>query len=62
MFTYYIIVHITYYFINGVTFPNVFIDIAEGDWKQQYYNHTLSFRNQIYKNDKSFSSFCLELK
>ena len=34
----------------------------KGDWKQRYYNHTMSFRNQKHKNDTAFSTFLSELK
>ena len=30
---------------------HVYIDVTEGDWKQSYYNHTISFRKQRHKND-----------
>ena len=40
----------------------VYIGIAEGDWKQRYYNHTLSFRNQKRKNNTALSTFFWELK
>ena len=41
---------------------HVYIGVAEGDWKQRYYNHTMSFRNQKRKNDKALSTFLWKLK
>ena len=35
----------------------VCIGVAEGDWKQRYYNRTKSFRNQKHKNDPALSTF-----
>ena len=41
---------------------HVYIGVAEGDWKQRYCNHTMSFRNQKRKNDTALSTFLWELK
>ena len=41
---------------------HVYIGITEGDWKQRYYNHIMSFRNQKHKNDTALSIFSWELK
>ena len=41
---------------------HVYIGVAEGDWKQHYYNHTMSLRNQKRKNDTDLSTFLWELK
>ena len=41
---------------------HVYIGAAEGDWKQRYYNYTMSFRNQKHKNDTALSTFLWELK
>ena len=30
---------------------NVYIGVGAGDWKQRYFNHTLSLRNQKHAND-----------
>ena len=30
---------------------NVYIGVAAGDWKQRYFNHTVSVRNQKPAND-----------
>ena len=38
---------------------HVYTGIAEGDWKQRYYNHTISFRNQRYKNDITLFKFLI---
>ena len=44
------------------TKEHVYIGVAEDDWKQRYYNHTMSFRNQRHKNDTALSTFKWELK
>ena len=36
---------------------HVHIGVAEGDWKQRYDNHTMSFRNQKHKRDTALSTF-----
>lgn len=36
---------------------HVYIGVAEGGWKQRYYNHTMSLRNHSYKNDNPFNFF-----
>ena len=41
---------------------HVCIGVIESDWKQRDSNHTMSFRNQKYKNDTAFSTFLWELK
>ena len=41
---------------------HVCVGVTMGDWKQWHYNHTMSFRNQRYKNDKTLSTFVWELK
>ena len=41
---------------------HVYIGVAEGYWKQCYYNHTMSFRNQKHKNDTALLTFLWELK
>ena len=41
---------------------HVYIGVADGDWKQRYYNHTMSFRNQKQKNYTALSTFLWELK
>ena len=40
----------------------VYIGDAEGDWRQRYYNHTMSFKNQKRKNETALSTFLWELK
>ena len=35
---------------------------AEGDFKQRYYKHKKSFRNQKYANDTSLSKYIWEMK
>ena len=35
----------------------VYIGVAEGDWKQRYYNETMSLTNQRHKNDPALSTF-----
>ena len=39
-----------------------YLGLAEGEWKQRYYNHTQSFRNARHKNDTALSSNLWELK
>ena len=34
---------------------NVYLGIAEGDFKQRYYNNKKSFRNRKYANETSLS-------
>ena len=41
---------------------HAYTKVAEGNWKQRYYNYTMAFRNQRHKNDTAFSSFLWELK
>ena len=41
---------------------HVYIGVTEDGWKQRYYNHTMSFRNQKHKNDTALSTFLWELK
>ena len=31
--------------------------VAEGDWKQSYYDHTISFRNLKHKNETALSTY-----
>ena len=40
----------------------VYIGAAEGDWKQLYYNHTMSFRNQRCKKDATLLAFLWVVK
>ena len=40
----------------------VYLGIAEGNFKQQYYNHEKSFRNQKYANETSLSKYIWEMK
>ena len=41
---------------------HVYIGVAEGDWKQHYHNHIMSFENQERKNDTALSTFLWELQ
>ena len=41
---------------------HVYIGVAESDWKQHYYNHTMSFENQERKTDTALSTFLWELQ
>ena len=45
---------------NGT--KRVYLGIAEGDWKQRFYNHKKSFKNKSYKNDTALSSFFMGTK
>ena len=47
---------------TGKSKEHVYIGVAEGDWKQRYYNYAMSFRNQKLKNDTALSDFLWELK
>ena len=44
------------------TKQRAYLGLAEGEWKQRYYNHTQSFRNARRKNDRALSSDLWELK
>ena len=44
------------------TKQRVYLGLAEGEWKQGYYNHTQSFRNARHKNDAAPSSYLWEFK
>ena len=35
----------------------VYLEIAEGNWKQQLYNHIQSFKDKTHKNDTTSSSY-----
>ena len=34
--------------------------VAEGDWKQRFYNHKKSIKNESYRNDTTLSSYLWE--
>ena len=39
-------------------FPKrVYLGVAEGDWKQRFYNHKKSIKNKSYRNDTTLSSY-----
>ena len=40
----------------------VYLDTAEGNFKQGYYNHKKSFRNRKYVNETSLSKYIWEMK
>ena len=44
------------------TKQRAYLGLAEGEWKQRYYNHTQSFRNAKQRNDTAHSSYLWELK
>ena len=44
------------------TKQGAYLGLAEGEWKQRYYNHTQSLRNKRHKNDTSLSSYIWESK
>ena len=44
------------------TKQGAYLGLAEGEWKQRYYNHTQSLRNKSHKNDTSLSSYIWESK
>ena len=44
-------------------FPKrVYLGVAEGDWKQRFYNHKKSIKNKSYKNDTTISSYLWDFK
>ena len=47
---------------TSTTKQRAYLGVAEGQWKQRYYNHTKSFRNRGYKNETSLSSFLWDIK
>ena len=42
---------------SNSTRPPAYLGLAEGAWKQQYYDHTKSLRNERHKNDTALSSY-----
>ena len=44
------------------TKQRAYLGLAEGEWKQRYYNHTQPFRNAIHKNDTALSRYLWKLK
>ena len=43
--------------------PNwVYLSVAEGNWKQRFYNHKKSIKNKSYGNDTTLSSSLWDLK
>ena len=44
-------------------FPKqVYLVVAESDWKQRFYNHKKSIKNKSYRNDTTLSSSLWDLK
>ena len=43
------------FFTRKMSKEHVYIGVAEDDWKQHYYNHTIKFRNEKHKNDAVLS-------
>ena len=44
-------------------FPKrVYLGVAEGDWKQRFYNHKKSIKNKSYRNDTTLSSYLSDLR
>ena len=44
-------------------FPKrVYLGVAEGDWKQRFYNHKKSIKNKSYRNDSTLSSYLWDLR
>ena len=44
-------------------FPKqAYLDVAEGDWKQRFYNHKKSIKNKNYRNDTTLSSYLRDLR
>ena len=42
-------------------FPKrVYLGVAEGDWKQRFYNHKKSIKNKSYRNDTTLSNYLWE--
>ena len=40
----------------------VYLGVAEGDWKQRFYNHKKSIKNKSYRNDTTLSSYLWDLR
>ena len=55
---------ITYKCVTTATVPagNAYLDTAEGEFKQRYYNHKKSFRNRKDGNETSLSKYIWEMK
>ena len=44
-------------------FPKrVYLGVAEGDWKQRFYNHKKSIKNKSYRNYTTLSSYLWDLR
>ena len=44
-------------------FPKrVYLGVAEGDWKQRFYNNKNSIKNKSYRNDTTLSSYLWDLR
>lgn len=48
--------------LTTITKQQSYLGLAEGEWKQQYYNYTQSFRKAKHKNDMAPFKYLLELK
>ena len=40
----------------------VYLGVAEGDWKQRFYNHKKSTKSKSYRNDTTLSSYLWDLR
>ena len=40
----------------------VYLGVAEGDWKQRFYNHKKSMKKKSYRNDTILSSYLWDLR
>ena len=46
-----------------LNFPEqVYLAVAEGDWKQRFYNHKNSIKSESYRNDTTLSSYLWGLR
>ena len=50
--------------VSGIPiFPKrVYLGVAEGDWKEIFYNHKKSIKNKSYRNDATLSSYLWGLR
>ena len=48
--------------IKVYTLLIVYLGVAEGDWKQRFYNHKKSIKNKSYRNDTTLSSYLWDLR
>lgn len=47
--------------LTTITKQQSYLGLAEGEWKQQYYNYTQSFRKAKHKNDMAPFKYLLAM-